>query len=201
MDDTCKPLYEVDDRKGAFVQKSVKLSFELPIKIWCFDVLGLADTCHQVNLGCSVITRWICISCSWLQKQYPCQLNERVQLWWQIQETSDFVLCTLVPVTFKVCLSQASLPECLPMCCSGPLPPNFSNLKYLSYLNIEESGLDSGRTTNSRGEFLPEMLEFDRFWSIWQSLVKSQVVVKSLDAFVLTQVQAGIKPWSIPAAL
>ena len=46
--------------------------------------------------------------------------------------------------------------------CSGPLPAYFDELTALTTLNLDLSGLSNGPTKNSRGEYLPEFLQFDR---------------------------------------
>ena len=46
--------------------------------------------------------------------------------------------------------------------CSGPLPAYFNELTALTTLNLDLSGLSNGPTQNSRGENLPEFLQFDR---------------------------------------
>jgi len=60
------------------------------------------------------------------------------------------------------CHVLCAVVRCEASCCSGPIPTGFSELKFLQTLNIENSGMSNGNTTNSLGENLPSFLYFDR---------------------------------------
>lgn len=64
----------------------------------------------------------------------------------------------LVPKSFRISWGAASL------CASGALPESFSTLAQLQVLNIADVAMQHAvDTSNSRGESLPEWLQFSRY--------------------------------------